>query len=240
MPATFIKGYTFSSNETNVTHTKLNSLVDAASIMPGTVDSTDIANNGVNLATKVAGVLSINNGGTNATAPVNAFNNLSPLTAKGDILTRDTNNNIRLPIGTDGQALVADSAQTTGLKWSFISPTGSVILYAGSSAPSGWLFCDGSAVSRTTYAALFAAIGTTFGAGDGSTTFNLPDTRGKTPIGAGAGTGLTPRTLGQNGGEEKHQLTVDELAKHIHTDKGATPQAPALHHAEGYSPMTQI
>lgn len=60
--------------------------------------------------------------------------------------------------------------------------------YAGSSIPTGWLECDGSAVSRTTYAALFAAISTTWGAGDGSTTFNLPDFRDRVPIGAGTGT----------------------------------------------------
>lgn len=58
-------------------------------------------------------------------------------------------------------------------------PTGSVTWFAADTPPSGWLECDGSAVSRTTYAALFAAIGTTFGSGDGSTTFNLPDLRGE-------------------------------------------------------------
>lgn len=56
-----------------------------------------------------------------------------------------------------------------------ITPTGSVLAFAGSTSPAGWLLCDGSAVSRTTYAALFAVIGTTYGTGDGSTTFNLPN-----------------------------------------------------------------
>lgn len=62
-------------------------------------------------------------------------------------------------------------------------PAGAVMPYAGSSAPSGWLFAAGQAVSRTTYAALFAAIGTTYGAGDGSTTFNLPDLEGRAVFG---------------------------------------------------------
>lgn len=62
-------------------------------------------------------------------------------------------------------------------------PTGSMMAYAGSSAPSGWLLCAGQAVSRTTYAALFSAISTAYGAGDGSTTFNLPDLRGRIPAG---------------------------------------------------------
>ena len=66
--------------------------------------------------------------------------------------------------------------------------TGEVRMFAGPSAPSGWLTCDGSAVSRATYAALFAVIGTTFGSGNGSTTFNLPDLRGRLPIGAGQAT----------------------------------------------------
>jgi microcystin-dependent protein len=68
-------------------------------------------------------------------------------------------------------------------------PTGFLAPYAGSSTPpSGWLACDGSAQSRTTYAALFGIVGTTFGAGDGSTTFNLPDLRSRVPVGAGSGT----------------------------------------------------
>ena len=76
----------------------------------------------------------------------------------------------------------------------------------------GWLICNGAAVSRTTYATLFAVIGTTYGAGDGSTTFNLPDLRGRTPIGAGQGTGLTNRTLGtQNIGAETVTLTESQL-----------------------------
>ena len=67
-------------------------------------------------------------------------------------------------------------------------PAGVIVPYGGASAPAGWLLCDGSAISRTTYAALFAAIGTAFGTGDGSTTFNLPDMREVVPVGAGTST----------------------------------------------------
>jgi microcystin-dependent protein len=90
-------------------------------------------------------------------------------------------------------------------------------MYAGSSVPSGWLSCDGTPVSRTTYANLFAAIGVTFGAGDGSTTFNLPDTRSRMPIGAGTGTGLTNRALGTAGGGESKTINSANLPTHTHT-----------------------
>jgi len=105
-----------------------------------------------------------------------------------------------------------------------IAPAGIIAQTARATAPSGWLLCDGSAVSRATYATLFAAIGTAYGAGDGSTTFNVPDGRGRTFIGAGTGTGLTARTVGQSGGEETHQLSTAELAMHSHsaTDSGHT------------------
>lgn len=67
-------------------------------------------------------------------------------------------------------------------------PAGVIAPYAGSTAPTGWLACDGSAVSRTTYSALFTALSTTWGVGDGVTTFNVPDLRGRSPIGDGTGT----------------------------------------------------
>ena len=78
-------------------------------------------------------------------------------------------------------------ASSTNATLGFV-PAGVVMDYAGSSAPTGWLECDGSAVSRTTYASLFSAIGTTWGAGDGSTTFNLPPSAGRSRIGRGTAT----------------------------------------------------
>jgi len=84
-------------------------------------------------------------------------------------------------------------------------------------APAGWLTCDGSAVSRTTFANLFSVIGTTYGAGDGSTTFNVPEMRGRNPMGAGSGPGLSTRSLGQTGGEERHSLTISTTPSHTHT-----------------------
>ena len=83
-------------------------------------------------------------------------------------------------------------------------PTGTVLAFAGSSAPSGFLLCDGRAVSRTTYTSLFSVIGTTYGSGDGSTTFNLPDMRGRVAVGSDA-------NLGAKAGAKTHALTNAEL-----------------------------
>src|SRR5258706_233373 len=66
---------------------------------------------------------------------------------------------------------------------SIAAPTGTVIAYAGATQPGGWLFCNHVPVSRSTYAALFAVIGTTYGVGDGSMTFNVPDLRGRVAAG---------------------------------------------------------
>jgi microcystin-dependent protein len=71
------------------------------------------------------------------------------------------------------------------------TPSGSILMFAGSTAPDNWLLCDGAAVSRATYNKLFQAIGTTWGAGNGTTTFNLPDMRGAAPAGVGTSVGYT-------------------------------------------------
>lgn len=98
-------------------------------------------------------------------------------------------------------------------------PTGTVFDYAGSNTnvPTGYLLCDGSTISRSTYSALFAIIGTGYGAGDGSTTFNLPDFRGRTAIGAGQGAGLSVRVRGDMVGTETHTLTENQMPSHIHS-----------------------
>jgi len=108
-------------------------------------------------------------------------------------------------------------------------PAGVLVPYAGTASPDTnvWLLCDGAAVSRTTYAVLFALISTTFGTGDGSTTFNLPDLRGRVPMGMdnfGSGEGAANRvtdadadSLGGADGAETHTLTEAQLAAHDHT-----------------------
>lgn len=99
---------------------------------------------------------------------------------------------------------------------STLIPSGVVMPYLSEITPTGWLQCHGAAVSRTTYANLFAVIGTRYGAGDGGTTFNLPDFRGRVLVGAGNGTGLTLRSLGDEFGEETHTLITQEIPSHVH------------------------
>lgn len=88
-----------------------------------------------------------------------------------------------------------------------LTPIGALMPYAGATAPSRWLLCDGAAVSRTTYARLFGVIGTTFGAGDGSTTFNVPNMLGRVPIGRDP---AQPEVdvLGEAGGAKTHTHPV--------------------------------
>jgi len=91
-------------------------------------------------------------------------------------------------------------------------PAGTMLQTFCSSAPTGYLLCDGSAISRTTYANLFAAIGVTYGSGDSVTTFNLPDCRDKFILTKGT----TYSTLGATGGEITHSLTISEMPSHTH------------------------
>lgn len=135
-----------------------------------------------------------------------------------------------------GAALAA--APDSGLDQRIIAaangvPPGTVVTFAGSAPPAGWLLCDGSAVRREgDYAALFRAIGTTYGTGDGTSTFNLPDLRGRVALGrddmggsparrvTGASVGgANAATLGGVGGEEAHALTVAELPAHTHPSR---------------------
>lgn len=120
------------------------------------------------------------------------------------------------------------STNTISLQLNDVLPAGTLLDFAGTASPAGFFLCDGSAVSRTTYVALFNNIGTTYGVGDGSTTFNLPDSRGRTHVGkdnmggvaanriTAAGSGITGTTLGASGGTQTHTLTTSQLPSHSH------------------------
>jgi microcystin-dependent protein len=123
------------------------------------------------------------------------------------------NSTLKLQIGGSS---VAEFTATNNT----VIPTGSMQMFAAAAAPTGWVLCDGSAINRTTYSALFAVIGTTFGAGNGTTTFNVPDMRGRAPIGVGTGSGLTARALAGEVGAETHALTEAQMPNHYHQMRG--------------------
>ena len=140
--------------------------------------------------------------------PVNA--DTRSITDRVNVLIRDYNNP---PVAVAPQRYV---------------PAGTVLPFGGVTAPAGFLLCYGQAVSRTGYADLFAAIGTAHGAGDGSTTFNVPDYRGRTLAGldnmggtaanrlTSGGSGIAGTTLGAAGGAETVTLTATQMPTHSH------------------------
>ena len=117
------------------------------------------------------------------------------LTVGGNLVVTGTTTLTGVPTApTAVQGTSSTQIATTAFVQQNSAPTGGLMMWPTATAPSGWLMCNGQAVSRATFSALFALIGTTFGAGDGSTTFNLPDYRDRMPIGANtitaiAGTG---------------------------------------------------
>lgn len=144
---------------------------------------------------------------TKIDVPVTLFATSKPLYI-GITLGADPEMTPRFEIGSAGYAHRADSAKAT----TSAVPPGAILATAAANAPAGYLICDGAAVSRTTYADLFAVISTTYGAGDGSTTFNLPDLRQRFPLGkAVSGTGAV---LGQAGGAIDH---AHSLPNHNHS-----------------------
>jgi len=110
-----------------------------------------------------------------------------------------------------------------------IIPTGIIEMFAGSTAPNGWLICNGDAVSRSAYSDLFKIIGTTYGVGNSNSTFTLPDMRGRCPIGVGTGASLTARTLGSNVGAETATLSEANMASHTHTASVGTESVTHTH-----------
>ena len=132
----------------------------------------------------------------------------------------------KLGIGSAGQVLKTN-AGATAPEWSTetdLCPVGSIIMYGAAAAPTNWLLCDGTAVNRTTYADLFSAIGTTYGSGNGSSTFNVPNLQGVFPIGydggssyalaaTGGATTDTPTLSGTNAGTT---LASSQIPAHTH------------------------
>lgn len=126
-------------------------------------------------------------------------------------------------------------------------PVGTIMMYVGSTAPEGWLLCDGSTPLRADYPDLnsvYQAESYPFGSGNGTTTFTLPDLKSRFPIGAGTGAGLTARTFATKAGAESHTIGAANLGTHTHTlgghtHDGATGNVSA-DHTHGVSGNTGI
>jgi len=167
-------------------------------------------------ATTLSTVLGIASGGTGLTS-----------FTTGDVVYASGSTTIaKLGIGSALQVLKTNSGATAP-EWvteTDLCPVGSIVMYGAASAPTNWLLCDGAAVSRTTYADLFTAIGTTYGSGDGSATFDLPDMQSRFPVGydggssyalaaTGGATTDTPTLSGTNTGTT---LTAAQIPAHQH------------------------
>lgn len=149
--------------------------------------------------------------------------------ASGDVVTPAKLNNLvdAATVSNIVTADIADGAVTQSKLNSSVTlvPTGAVMPFAMNSAPNGWLAANGAAVSRTTYAGLFTAIGTTYGTGDGSTTFNVPDLRGY--FVRGAGTNANGTASGSFGAKQDsefqshaHTASTDTSGGHTHSFSG--------------------
>lgn len=208
----------------------------------------------------------------------------SVLTSKGDLLVHTASTFERLPVGANNFAVVADSAQTLGVKWGQIQsagiadsavtaskidsgavtttkiangavtadkiasgaipaaiPTGVIVPFAGASTsvPSGWLLCDGSTVSQSTYSDLYALVTTLYNTGgEAAGFFRLPNLKGRVPVGRDSGD-TSFDTMGETGGAKTHTLTTSEMPAHTHIQDQHTHTQNAHTHTQQSHNHTQ-
>lgn len=251
--ATLTKGYTFGATET-VTNTKLHNLIDDGS-------ATDIVNADISASAAISwSKLDLSGGTIPGLSSANTWTNTntfsSSLVTSGTVIIGTTNQGdvyydngstmSRLAPGTAGKVLTTQGV-TANPTWTFTLPIGSILPYGGSSSPSGYLLCDGSVVSRTTYAALYAVVGHSFGTDPGSGNFYLPDMRGRIPLGkddmggtsADRVTNVQADTIGGVEGDENSQAHTHVLQDSV-SDKMYTlhPQSGTLKSLIGLTPAT--
>lgn len=116
---------------------------------------------------------------------------------------------------------------------------GQIMMFAGNFAPRGWAFCEGQLLPISSNSALFSILGTTYG-GDGRTTFALPDLRGRAPIQAGHGPGLSPVQLGEKAGAEEVTLTVSNMPNHSHSLNASNAAGTSSNPAGNYPAVSQF
>lgn len=214
--------------------TDLNAIMDAAAAITDLTQHLSVADVAIGESSlllsrygagqaQLAGLLRISSGllpGTFTTTQRDAI--ASGKRPTGLVIYNSTTGQLEVNVGSDA----TPNWQAAGA-----ASSGDIKMSALAVAPSGWLPCDGAAISRSTYAALFTAIGTAYGAGDGSTTFNVPDLRGRFPV--GLGTHADVNALGKNEGvavgsrRPKHKHSVNDPG-HTHTLQGGNnTNAPA-------------
>lgn len=145
--------------------------------------------------------------------------NIEVLTEQGSTPSNPSAGSLKVYAKTDNVLYILNSSgsEQALLTTATTTPAGVMVPFAGTSAPTGWLNCDGSAISRTTFAGLFTAISTTWGIGDGSTTFNLPNMQRSAAIGSGgSGSGIIGNAVGNVGGAETYTLDSANLPPHKH------------------------
>jgi microcystin-dependent protein len=188
-----------------------------ANLQLTTIDTTGNAN--------IQGALTL---GTDLTVP-NGGTGVGTFTTKGILYGQGTSAILVTAAGTENQLLQAGSTGTPAFATvTALNPSGAIIMWGATSTPSGYLPCDGAAISRSTYADLFSAISTSYGVGDGATTFNVPNLEGRFPIGYDGGTSYalaatggatadTPTLSGTNAGTA---LTEAQIPSHTHDTWG--------------------
>jgi microcystin-dependent protein len=193
----------FSDGQQNIAASNMNGVIGRARLQPDAIGN-KVASSTLNVADQIL-ILKTDN---------------TLARARFDTIVNSTSSALPLADATKNGML----RQVSGLTTDFVDgtnncqplsnllPAGVVVDYAGPNIPAGWLFCDGRAVSRTTYAALYAAIGGYYGAGDGSTTFNIPNTAGRIIAGVGGSFGA----LAAVGGAASASLAVGHLPSHTH------------------------
>ena len=208
-------------------------LVGLGTVAPA--EALDIDNDGkIQFSSSGTARMVISADGTNSTIDVKADRNLVIKTNATTILTvNDADVTATVPVVLPAAPTTTLQAATKGYVDGLTgAPAGIISAFAGSSAPTGWLACNGAPISRTTYATLFAAIGTTWGPGDGVNTFNLPDLRGMFLRGTGTnGTGSSSGTVGPAVGT----YNADTYLNHNHT---ASSSVSDPGHAHGYTAPT--
>lgn len=171
-------------------------------------------------------------------APATAGTKPSRLGGAGFLIVHRTaaNSASQTITGADGASYTRTYQSSSWGGWRTQTPIGSVTAYAGTAPPEGWIICNGSAISRTTYAALYSALGARYGGGDGSTTFNIPDLRGEFIRGFDAGRGVdSGRGLGSHQGDMFRSHTHNfPTYGYNYANKGGSSSP----HAQGHTTST--